>query len=137
MSDIVDETLREWRRSAFVWGQSDCWLSIGKYLARTGHPDVTGQFIGRYDTQEGALAIMAEHGGAAGLMALAGAVESDEPPARGDVVEVLYQQGDGQTCSIGGICTGDSVAVRLTRGMVEVRLRLVSYLRVWRGRGAA
>lgn len=133
MTDIVDDTLREWRRSAFVYGQSDCMLSIGRYLARTGHEDVTGQFIGKYDTPEGAQAQMEAHGGVAGLMALAGADASTDLPQRGDVVEVLYD-GDGETLAIGGICTGDSVAVRLERGMVEIRLKFIRYRGVWHGR---
>lgn len=132
MIDIVDETLREWRSTAFVYGQTDCMLSIGRYLARTGHKDVTGQFLGRYDTAEGALEQMLGHGGVAGLVAMAGAAAKGGEPARGDVLEVLYQ--DEETlCSIGGICTGDAVAVRLERGMVEVSLRFVRYRGVWHG----
>jgi len=130
--DAVDETLREWRSGQFVYGQSDCMLSIGRYLARTGHVDVTGKFVGRYDTPEGAMAQMEAHGGVAGLMALAGAELKDDIPARGDVVEVLYQDESGM-CGIGGICTGDAVALRLERGMVEVSLRFIRYRGVWHG----
>lgn len=130
--DLVDETLREWRSGAFAYGQTDCMLSIGRYLARTGHEDVTGQFLGRYDTHEGAIEIMAEHGGVPGLMALAGARERCGRPVRGDVIEVVYED-DDQVMGIGGICTGDSVAVRLERGMVELNLRLIRYRGVWRG----
>ena len=130
--DVVDETLQQWRTEAFAYGQTDCMLSIGRYLARTGHEDVTGQFHGRYDTHEGAVEIMAEHGGVPGLMEIAGAVVRDGAPQRGDVVEVLYNDDDG-ACSIGAICTGDGVAVRLERGVVEIRLRLVSFRGVWRG----
>lgn len=130
--DIIDETLQEWRSGAFTYGQTDCMLSIGRYLARTGHADVTGQFVGRYDTPEGALAQMLDHGGVPGLMALAGAVVKDGAPERGDVIEVLYQ--DEETlCSIGGLCTGDAVALRLERGMVELSLRFVRYRGVWHG----
>ncbi|WP_305096487.1 DUF6950 family protein [Croceibacterium aestuarii] len=128
--DLVDETLREWRSGALVYGQSDCMLSIGRYLARAGHKDVTGLFVGRYDTREGALAMMAEHGGVPGLVAMTGAVPKCGAPARGDVLEVLYQDEDGVT-GIGGICTGDAVALRLERGTIEVALRFVRYAGVW------
>lgn len=131
--DIVDRTLREWRSGAFVYGQSDCMLSIGRYLALAGCTDVTGQFVGQYDDAEGALAQMAAHGGAAGLIRMTGAIEIDDVPRRGDVIEVLYQQDDGTIEGIGGICTGDCVALRLERGMIEVRLGLVKYRGVWRG----
>lgn len=131
--DLVDETLREWRRSAFVYGQTDCMLSIGRYLARTGHEDRTSLFAGRYDTHEGAVAMMAEHGGVPGLMAIAGAVEKEGAPERGDVVEVFYRDDEGGPCSIGTICTGDSVALRLDRGMIEIKLRMVRTGGVWHG----
>ncbi|AJA07473.1 hypothetical protein SKP52_02710 [Sphingopyxis fribergensis] len=128
--DLVDETLREWRRAAFVYGQSDCMLSIGRYLAKAGHKDVTGQFLGRYTTAEGAEAQMAAHGGVAGLIALAGAAPKPGAPARGDVLEIAYDGG-----SIGGLCTGDCAAVRLDRGVVELKLRFVTVLGVWAGGG--
>lgn len=126
--DLVDETLREWRRAEFIYGQSDCMLSIGRYLARSGHEDATAQFIGRYSNAEGAEAQMAAHGGVPGLMALAGAAVKMELPTRGDVLEIAYDGG-----SIGGLCTGDSAAVRLERGVVELRLKFVSVLGVWAG----
>jgi len=107
-------------------------LSIGRYLARTGHDDVTGQFIGKYDTAEGAQAQMDAHGGVPGLMALAGAVAKSGCPARGDVLEVVCREGD-QDYRIGGLCTGGMVAVRLERGGVEVRLRLLEIGGVWHG----
>lgn len=130
--DIVDETLREWRQGTFVYGQSDCMLSIGRYLARTGHLDVTPQFIGQYDTHEGALAQMMDHGGVPGLMALAGARVLHGPPSRGDVLEVLYQD-DAEVCTIGGLCTGDAVALRMERRVVEWTLRHVKFRGAWHG----
>lgn len=133
MTDIVDDTLREWRRGTFAYGTSDCMLSIGRYIARTGHEDVTPRFVGRYDTREGAAAMMAAHGGVSGLMELAGAVAKDGPPARGDVLEVICLDEAGEAVTVCGICTGDSVALRLERGMVEARLGLVRFRGVWHG----
>lgn len=132
MTDIVDETLSAWRQGHFSYGQDDCWLSIGRYLARTGHDDVTPQFVGRYSTQEGAIRQMDAHGGACGLMALAGAIPKQGIPSRGDVVEVIYDDDDGQH-GIGGLCTGGFVAVRLERGVVEVRTGLLTIGGVWHG----
>lgn len=132
MTDVVDETLREWRSGAFVYGQTDCMLSIGRYLARTGHLDVTPRFIGRYGSHEGALAQMLGHGGVPGLMAMAGAVPLAGAPSRGDVLEVMYEDEAG-LCGIGGLCTGDAVALRLERGMVELSLRFIRYRGAWHG----
>ena len=132
MTDLVARTLAEWRAGTFVYGESDCMLSIGRYLALTGHRDVTGLFVGRYDDHAGAVAQMAEHGGVAGLVAMAGAVAKEGRPARGDIVEVLYSEGD-EEFGIGALCTGDSIAVRLERGVVEVSARLVRIGGVWHG----
>lgn len=130
--DIVDQTLTIWRRGSFAYGQSDCMLSIGRYLASTGHKDVTGQFVGKYDTHEGAIAMMEAHGGIPGLMALAGAVPKDGPPERGDVVEVHYED-ESEQYGIGGLCTGGFVAVKRGRSVFEARLSLVKIKGVWHG----
>lgn len=133
MTDLVDQTVAEWRAGTFVYGETDCMLSIGRYLARSGHEDVTGLFVGRYNDHAGAVAQMAEHGGVSGLMALAGAVAKDGAPERGDVVEVLCREGE-EDIGIGALCTGDSIALRLERGVVEVNARLIRIGGVWHGR---
>lgn len=127
MMDLVDQTLREWRTSDFAYGQTDCMLSVGRYLARAGRKDVTGLFVGRYDTQEGALVMMAEHGGAGALIAATGATPVDGRPQRGDVLALVYGED-----TIGALCTGGMVAARLDRGIVEVSLRLVKWRGAWR-----
>lgn len=125
--DLVDETLREWRTGQFIYGQSDCMLSIGRYLAAAGARDTTHLFLGRYDDQEGALAMMVRHGGASGLIAATGAVRVDSAPERGDVLEIAL---GGDT--IGALCTGGMAAMRLDREVVEVALRFVKWRGVWR-----
>jgi hypothetical protein len=125
--DLVDETLREWRRTPFVYGASDCMLSVLTYLARAGAKDTTPLYAGRYSDHAGALAMMAAHGGASGLIAATGAVPVSGDPIRGDVLELPYG-----TEIIGGVCTGGMVAVRLDRGVKEFALRFVSWQGVWR-----
>lgn len=130
--DLIDRTLQNWRCTKFVYGQSDCMLSIGRYLASTGHKDVTPQFIGRYDTHEGAVAVMAAHGGIPGLMAMAGARQKDGRAERGDVVEVRYKT-DDEEGSIGGICTDNFIAIRRDGYVSEVRMSLLNIVGVWHG----
>lgn len=125
--DLVELTLREWRTGAHVYGQSDCMLSVGRYLAAAGARDITHRFIGRYDDEAGAHAIMAAHGGAGGLIAATGARPVEGWPERGDVLALEYGP-----YSIGALCTGDMVAVRLDRGVAEAALRLVRWRGVWR-----
>lgn len=125
--DLVDETLREWRFGTFVYGQSDCMLSVGKYLAAAGARDTTARFVGKYDDQRGALEMMARHGGAGALIAATGAVRVDGRPQRGDVLELIFGED-----TVGALCTGGMVAVRLDREVVEVALRFVKWRGVWR-----
>lgn len=125
--DVVDQTLQEWRRTPFAYGASDCMLSVLKHLARTGATDTTARYAGKYSDHDGALAMMAAHGGAAGLIEATGAVKVDGAPQRGDVMEMAYGEE-----TIGGICTGGMVALRLDKGVKEFALRFVIWRGVWR-----
>jgi len=126
--DRVDETLRMWRMSALIYGQSDCMLSIGDYIAACGGKDVTGLFRGRYTDEPGALAQMASYGGATGLVDLTGLTRCDPADAqRGDVFVL-----DTGTVCVGAICTGAGVAARLARGVVELNRRLVILPNAWK-----
>jgi len=127
MTDLVDRTLARWRREPFVYGQDDCMLSMGKYLAAAGAKDNVAIFAGRYHDQDGALAVMAEHGGADALFDDTGAVRVEGKPRRGDILAVAC--GDD---TIGALCTGDMAALRLERGVAEVSLRFIDLRGVWR-----
>lgn len=126
--DPVEQTLQEWRQGCFVYGESDCMLSIFRYVGLCGLRDVSDRFRGRYSDHESALRMMHLHGGVSGLMELTGAVEVDDEPQRGDVVELLYDE----TETIGSICTGGMLAARLERGVAEVSMRFVRWRGVWR-----
>ncbi len=125
MTDAVDDTLSLWRSTPFAWGVRDCMLSIGDYIASQGGQDVTGRFRGAYDDMAGALTQMAAHGGCTGLVDMTG-LRRTATPVRGDVVAVRL---DGDT--IGGICTGDAVAMRTERGVIEVRSGLLDIVAAW------
>lgn len=122
MTDLVDQTLRLWRRGGHVWGQSDCMLSIGDYIAAAGHRDVSSRFRGTYDDEAGALAHIAANGGCDGLIDLTGIPRTVEPQ-RGDVAVLM---------GIGSLFTGDTYALRLERGVVEVNARFARPLAHWR-----
>lgn len=127
MIDIVDHTLRLWRSTPFIWGDSDCMLSIGDYVALRGAVDVTARFRGTYADEAGALAHMDACGGMAGFAAQAG-LTPVAAPCRGDVV-ALAPGGDER--HVGALCTGDGIAARLERGVIEVNARLVRILGAW------
>jgi hypothetical protein len=126
VTDYVDQTLRLWRSTPFAYGDTDCMLSVGDYLASRGVLDVTGQFRGTYADEAGALAHVAARGGICGLVDMTGLPSTDRP-ARGDVVCL-----DTGEIEVGALCTGTGVAARLERGVIEVDLRLVKITKAWK-----
>lgn len=125
--DAVDRTLKLWRTVPFDWGDHDCMLSVGDYIAKRGGLDVANRFRGTYWTERGAKALLDANGGASGLIDLTGIPRVEGSPERGDVVVVAF---GGE--AIGGICTGGMVALRLQRGVGEVQTRFVQLEGVWR-----
>lgn len=128
--DIVDQTLRMWRQIPFVWGEHDCMLSIGDYIAQRGGVDVTGRFRGTYESASGAARHMRRCGGVSGLIGLTGIAETGGRPIRGDVVALRAPDCLGG--QVGAICTGEGIAARLERGVGEIELRLAILAGVWR-----
>lgn len=125
MSDLLDRTLAEWRRGSFVWGESDCLLSVGDYIAAAGHLDVTKRFRGTYSDEAGAMAYVDEYGHD-GLIDLTG-LPRVENPERGDVAVIDIGDTD-----VSALCTGDSFVLRLERGTVEINARFVTVVAAWR-----
>lgn len=128
MIDLVDRTLKAWRQSSFVFGQSDCLLSVGDYIAAAGGLDVANRFRGTYDDEAGALALLAAHGGHAGLIGMTGLPEIDPSAAcRGDVLVI-----DTGSDRIAALCTGQGVAGRAPKSVFEVSRRFVVILNAWK-----
>ena len=128
--DMVDETLREWRRHPHQYGVNDCVLSAAAYFVRTGAAVGMPWFAGTYAGNDSAMALLAELGGMERTMEIIGGTPVDGHPQRGDFIGLLS---DGVDYPIPALCTGDGVAARLERGVTEVRLRFVQWKGVWRG----
>lgn len=128
MTDIIDSTLYLWRSTPFVWGEADCLLSVGDYIAARGGYDVTGLFRGTYGDEAGAMAYVGRYGGVEGLIDLAGVprVPDDREAVRGDVVAL-----DTGGVIVGALCTGPGIAARLERGVIEVDRRFVRIAGAW------
>lgn len=121
----LDELLKEWRRTGFEWGNRDCLLSVGDYIAANGGKDIASLFRGRYSTEGEAIRLMNEAGGPDALIDQTGISRTDAPQA-GDVVLANIARG------IAGVHTGNGVAFRLERGMAEINLRFVKIVAAWR-----
>lgn len=124
--DRLNATIAEWRRGKFEWGQSDCLLSVGDYLAAAGYVDIASHFRGTYSTEREALEHVDEHDGHAGLIDLTGAPRVGDPQ-RGDVVVIWT----GET-EVAGLFTGDTIVLRLERGTIEVNARMIEIIAAWR-----
>lgn len=128
---ILTATLRDWRRTRFVWGVSDCMLSAAAYGGALNGTDPGAGYRGRYDNEAGAMALVEAAGGGAAILggAMTGAGLSPiSEPQRGDVV--CAQIGHDQ---IGGICLGDFCVFRTPgRGVVEIRTSRLMILGAWR-----
>lgn len=122
--DHVDYTLQQWRRSRFIWGESDCMISVSDYWRGISNVDVAGPFRGTYSDEAGAYAIVDAYGGMEGLMSL---FELPRAAAakRGDII--LLDTADGWLASI---CTGTGAAARRQRGVLEVPLRRIEH-KIW------
>lgn len=130
MSDRIDDLLREWRRSRFAYGATDCLQSVGAYMARCGGRDVASEWRGLYHTEEKAEAIVRAYGGLHGLIDLVGFPRvSVDQVERGDVVVV--DPGHGAP-HLAGICTGPGIAVRTVRSVCELGKRHVQLTHAWR-----
>ncbi len=127
--DVVDETLREWRRHPHQYGVNDCVLSAAAYFVRIGAIEAMPWFAGTYDDNDSAMAVLAGLGGMERAMELIGGALVEGDPQRGDFIGLLAET----DYVIPALCTGDAVAARLERGVIEVSLRFVRWRGVWRG----
>ena len=128
MTDNLEQTLKQWRQSSFEYGERDCMLSLAEYAARCGWPDVRESYRGRYNTHDGAEAMIAASGGIPAIIERVGLCRIPLEEARpGDIVMVRI--GDQE---LGAICTGPGIVARLERGTVEINLRFVKILAAWR-----
>ena len=128
--DAVDVTLREWRRHPHQYGVNDCVLSAAAYFVLTGAAKEMPWFAGTYSDDESAMAVLAELGGMERVMELIGGTLVDGAPRRGDLIGFLSGEVD---YPIPALCTGDGMAARLERGVIEVKLKFVAWQGVWRG----
>jgi hypothetical protein len=132
VDDALEHTRSLWRRGAHLYGQSDCLLSVADYGQLLSGVDIGAPWRGTYDSEAAALGIVADAGGAVPL--LGGALISArfvpvDNPGRGDALVVLAGH------EVGAIHLGQRIAMRLPRGMTEIRTDLVRIVSAWRFAG--
>jgi len=136
MSDAIDETLREWRRTGHRYGVSDCLLSVADHAGRIAGADIGAAYRGTYADEAAALKIVAEAGGAVNLLGRhlesAGWRRIDAAEAaRGDCLVVTFRNG-AEGLQVGALHAGRRIVMRLAQGAIEVRPADVEILGAWR-----
>lgn len=124
--DIVDKTLKKWRQSQLIWGATDCLLSINDYLVERGYPDYGVPFRGMYQDEDGAKQMIAEAGGELEIMRRP-KLKPTLTPERGDIMLVELPR-----YKIAALCTGNTVAMRLNRGVCECDIRFIKFIEAWK-----
>lgn len=127
--DPTDATLSDWRRTPHAYGESDCVLAAAEHFIRLGARREMPYFAGTYHDHETAMEVLGRLGGMAQVMEIIGGMPTEDAPARGDIVGLLTGE-DGYF--IPALCTGDGLATKLERGVVEMRFGLVEWSGVWR-----
>jgi len=125
--DAVDETLRIWRQTEFRWGVSDCCLSAADYVQRLTGIDPAPEFRDLYHSEPGAERAVEGAGGFVALLDSREALIRARWPDRGDLVAIWTGSEH-----VVGLCTGQSAAFRLQRGVKEIDLRFLTVVAVWK-----
>ena len=115
---LVAKTISLWRRSTFVWGQTDCVLAVCNYIATATGRDPAAQWRGTYHDDRGAQAIYEPYGGVLGLvrhgLALSGLKEAPRAYGRPVVAKLGHHE-------VAGIDMGQRVAFLVDgRGVIEL-----------------
>lgn len=115
---LLADTISRWRRSTFVWGQTDCVLAVCNYIATATGRDPAAQWRGTYHDDRGAQAIYEPYGGVLGLvrhgLALSGLKEAPRAYGRPVVAKLGHHE-------VAGIDMGQRVAFLVDgRGVIEL-----------------
>lgn len=120
-NDPVKRTLRIWAQTEFEWGVSDCMLAIGDYVNEVVEKgDCASRYRGKYRTLRQCMAVSRFHEDPVKpmreCMEQAGLSETTEPQ-RGDVGVIEINSDKGLVVN-GGLCLGDTWAIRAERGVI-------------------
>ena len=123
---MLVETLALWRKTKFVWGETDCLLSVADYIVANGGADGGKAYRGKYHDQKSANKIVESAGGFEELIDATG-IARTETPKEGDVCTCILLNRP-----VAGLHTLDSVAFRQeNKGVVEISKRFIKVVQSW------
>lgn len=102
------------RHQPFAWGSNDCALFVADCIEAMTGADPAGAVRGRYDTEEGARAVLVALGHA-DVAALAAAALPEIPPGRARMGDVAIVEAAGQVSL--GIFNGATIMVLAPSGV--------------------
>lgn len=128
--NILEETIKEWRSTDFIWGHFDCMMSVFNYgIEKTGI-DGGAERRGTYNDEKSADQVLEEIGGVcAGLAKGMGIIGAKviQHPLPGDVV--CLQVGKHE---VSGLKTKYGAAFRLQKGVIEIDDSFLKIKMAWR-----
>lgn len=127
----IKAALSDWCEQPFVWGRSDCLLSLADIVAEARGYDPAAPFRGRYTTARGAARVTSAYGGFAGALEAMAAAHGwrEIEPRQARIGDVgLLQGARGPRC---GVIRHERLWVgRTLTAFAGVRTELVA--RAWR-----
>lgn len=124
---IIAKEIQERRNHEFIWGESDCCLTIADIvLAYTGF-DMAAEYRGKYKTAIGAARALKRYG-KGDIASTAASIYPEISPAeagRGDLAVVTTEAGDSL-----GLVFNTRVWAMTTSGLVDLPRTLIK--RAWR-----
>lgn len=119
---LLDAQIEAARDRVFAYGSFDCLLWAADVVAAMTGSDPAADFRGRYDSEEGALAILDEYGSLEAIItAHCGAPVHPSAAMRGDVVIAEVVVPGGGRAEAAGICTGLRCVFPTERGLLLTR----------------
>lgn len=115
-NEAVETALRKWAREPFVWGKTDCMLSVADYLIDAVGVDCGARYRGKYATRRGCMWASGFHRDPVKPFADCVAeipLAVTDAPVFGDVGVVSF----GDTVA-GALCLGGKWAARADEGVV-------------------
>lgn len=125
--DAVDITLDKWKRNKFNWVEENCLLSLADYLLEVGFPDYGEYFRNSFNDENGALKHVSNFGSVENIISEFTGFEETVNPIRGDLVVVKMQE-----THFPGLCTGEGVAFRTEKSMLEIQKRFLTIVKAWK-----
>jgi len=117
------ETRLLWQRTKFVWGETDCIMSVCNHVRQTTGVDPAAPWRGTYSDEAGAQAIYAAHGGVLGLMRHGMSLAGIAASAAQDGAVVVCQVGNHQ---VAGIVFNCRIGFMFEQsGLIETRAKVL------------